>query len=549
VTALRLAEKGWRVSVAEQGRRISPADMHAAKARPYTRLFWQPPWLSRGYFVQHLFRHVGIIGGVGLGGGSLVWAAVMLPPRPGFYAAAVWRRLGLDMQRELAPHLTRAAGMLGVTPNPRLTRQDDYLRATAARMGAAERFAAVPQAIYFGPPDETLPDPYFGGEGPARSGCRFCAGCISGCPYGAKNSLDQNYLYLAERRGARLLTQRRATRIEPLPGGGYALHLDSSAGAAPLRMTARHVVLAAGVVGTLELLLRAREIDRTLPRLSPRLGQGVRTNSEALTYVLSRDPDEDLSDGATLSSSFHADAHTHITQNRFDRAYRFVRWLALPMVDDPRPLRRALRTLLALFTRPRDSLTHLFARHYTRRLTALTVMQDDDSSLDFTLARPWWAPWRRRLASRPPRAGRRAPSYLPIANRATRIFAELSGGIPLSGAPEVLGDRAMTAHILGGCAMGVDAQDGVIDAGHQVHGHPGLFVVDASAIPANLGVNPSLTIAALAERFASLRPAAAQRGWTAIPRAPRYAPQRPRQHNSAATVRAEAGPNLRQRRP
>lgn len=508
VSALRLAEAGQRVIVTEQGQRIGPEEMRAAKARPYTRLNWAPALGQRGYFSQRIFRHVGILGGVGLGGGSLVWGAVMLPPKPRFYAADVWQRLGLDFEAELAPHLDTARRMLGVATNPRMSAQDDFLRATAQRMGAGETFGPVPQAIHFGEPGRTVADPYFDGAGPARTGCVFCAGCLSGCPHGAKSSLDQNYLHLAARHGADIRTGLRAERITPLDsmssegGGGYAVDFAAMDGGPAQRITARRLVLAAGVLGTVELLLTARDVHRTLPDVSPRLGETVRTNSEALTFILNRDAKIDLTDGASISSDFHADAHTHITQNRMDGAYRIMRWMAVPMIDDAHPLRRAIKTLLALVLRPDIVWRNAFARRYTQRLTTLTVMQDDDSGVGLTLRRPWWAPWRRRLASTPPAHGKRAPSYLAVANRATRIFADVSGGIPMSSSAEAIGGRAMTAHILGGCPMGSSPDDGVIDADHQIFGYPGLYVVDGSAIPANLGVNPSLTITAMAERFA-----------------------------------------------
>lgn len=506
VSALRLAEKGWRVHVVEQGRHIGPDEIRQAKAAPLRKFMWQPALGQRGYLVQHLFKHVGILGGVGVGGGSLVWGAVMLPPKPGFYDAPVWAELGIDMQAELDPHLDTARRMLGVNTNPRHGQQDDYLQATAKAMGRGETFGAVPQAIYFGLEAQSVNDPYFDGAGPRRTGCQFCGECIAGCEYGAKNSLDHNYLHLAQQAGATVQADTRAERIEPDRGGGYQVTVRGPGGRQVLRV--RKLVLAAGVIGTLELLLQARDVHASLPNISPRCGAVVRTNSEALTGILSRDADENLlTDGATISSDFYADDATHITQNRIPPALgAIMRLMFVPMVETSSAWRRALRSVASLLLRPRDTLTTWFARNWSQRMTTLTVMQNDDSGVALRLGRRWWAPWRRRLVSGPPAAGRMAPSHLPLANAATQAYAEASGGIALSSVMESVGGKAMTAHILGGCPMGASADTGVIDADHQVHGYPGLYVVDGAAIPANLGVNPSLTITAMAERFAARQP-------------------------------------------
>lgn len=507
VSALRLAEKGWKVAVLEQGRQIGPDQIRAAKRRPLTQAQWLPRLGFKGFFVQHSFRHVGILGGVGVGGGSLVWGAVMLPPKPAFYEAPVWRELAMDMRAELAPHLDRARQMLGVVTNPGHGQQDDDLRATARAMGREQSWGKVPQAIYFGGEDKVggspPVDPYFDGAGPLRSPCRRCGECLSGCEFGAKNSLDYNYLHLAQRAGATIHPESQVRRIQPAPGGGYRVSVGHPWRRGPERVIrARRVVLAAGVIGSLELLLRGRDAWGDLPGVSPRCGEMVRTNSEALTAIFNPDATIDQSaDGAAISSDFYADEKTHITQNRLAPSMSILRWLFVPMTDGPARGRRVLATLLALFSWNR--LRSLLARNWTRRVTTLTVMQDDDSGVSLRWKRGLFG-W--RLQSGLPANGRLAPSYLPKANEATRIYAQVSGGVALSSVQEALAGKAMTAHILGGCPMGASAASGVIDAGHQVHGHPGLFVVDGSAIPANLGVNPSLTITAMAERFAALQP-------------------------------------------
>lgn len=505
-SALRLTEKGWRVGVAEQGRRIGQDDIKAAKAS-MRKLLWMPGLGMRGYFVQHMFKHVNVVGGVGVGGGSLVWGAVMLPPKDQFYDDPLVRRLGIDLRSELAPHLQTARRMLGVQVNPHLTKQDEYLRLAARNMGVEDSFGPLQSAVFFGEPDRTVPDPYFNGEGPARTGCNFCGGCLTGCPTGAKNALYHNYLYLAERKGAAILPDRKADRIEPLPGGGYRVSFVDPAKGRPLdTITASKVIIAAGVVGTVELLFQNRDLYATLPGISKTLGQVVRTNSEALTAVL-HPKGENMIDGTAISSDFYADPHTHITQNRFDRGYRFMKSYMGPLVDGEKPGRRALRTLLAMITRPGVMLSNLLARNWEERITVFTVMQDHDNAVKLRYRKRWFSPFRPVLGS-DELPGAKLPSYLPPANQVAREFAKVSGGTPMNFLTESLGGTTTTAHILSGCPMGDSAAVSVIDANHEVHGAPGLFVVDGSSIPANIGVNPSLTITAMAERFAERQPAA-----------------------------------------
>lgn len=506
VSALRLSEKGWRVAVTEQGRRIGTKEIGAAKKSMF-KLLWMPKIGLRGYFVQHMFKHVNVVGGVGVGGGSLVWGAVMLEPKDEFYEDPQVTRLGIDLRGELAPHLKTARRMLGVQVNPHLTKQDEFLREAARRMGAEDSFGPTPNAVFFGEPDKEVADPFFGGEGPSRKGCNFCGGCLTGCPIGAKNSLDKNYLYLAERKGAKVLPERKAKRIEPLPGGGYRVtFVNPTTGRKLGAITATRVIVSAGVVGTTDLLFQNRDRFKTLPGISMTLGGVVRTNSEAITAVL-HPKGENMIDGTAISSHFHADEHTHITQNRFDRGYRFMKAYMGPLVDGHEPGRRALRTLGAIVKKPGVMLRNLFAKNWEERITIFTVMQDLDNAIRLRYRKRWFSPFAPTLGSAAlPGAG--LPSYLPPANRVAREFADAAGGTPMNFLSESLAGTTTTAHILSGCPMGISAEDSVIDSNHEVHGAPGLYVVDGSSIPANIGVNPSLTITAMAERFAALQPAA-----------------------------------------
>jgi cholesterol oxidase len=511
VSALRMAEKGYRVLVVEQGRHVSPDDMAAAGEDPKRLLRLPALGLRQGFFAQEVYRHVSLVRGIAVGGGSVVWAAVMLEPKQAFYDDPAWGRLpGRDWRQELAPHYATASRMLGVSPNPRQTQQDHWLRETARQLGAEDSYGPVTQAIFFDDPDREHPDPFFDGAGPSRRGCTFCARCATGCAQGAKNSLDKNYLHLAQGLGATILAERQVQRITPLAGagGGYRLELHHpwDRGVPIETITAGKVIVAAGVVGTLELLLACRERYRTLPKLSPVLGQHVRTNSESILPVTARDPATDVSDGATISSHFYI-GPSHVTQNRFSPSHRILRWQTGPLVSDPVPWRRALRTLWQFVAHPLDATISMRAgRRWSARTSLLTVMQTADNQLAFGYGRSVLRGFRWGLLSSVPAHETRAPSYLPQANVIAAVFAKVSGGVAGNALLESIGNASMTAHVLGGCVMGGSAADGVIDERHEVFGYPGLFVVDASAIPANVGVNPSLTITAMAERAMALMP-------------------------------------------
>lgn len=508
VSALRLAQKGYRVLVLEQGRRLSPEDLAAAGRSP-TELVWAPALGLKGFFAQDVFRHVGIVRGIAVGGGSVVYAAVLLEPHEAFYRDPAWVNLSTDWRSELAPHYATARQMLGVSNNPYHGIQDDWLQQTAEGMGAGHTFGTVPQGIFFGDPQRSTADPFFAGQGPARTGCNQCGRCITGCAYGAKNSLDYNYLYLAEQLGVQVRPEHQVTHLESLAGGGYRVHVrhpwDRQQPRAAL--TARHVILAAGALGTQEILFASRDRYRTLPRLPAALGEHVRTNSEAIVGILSNDRNTDVTHGATISSHFYADSRTHITQNRFPQSYSFMKLYMGPLVNGERPVARAWRTLVTLLRHPWRSTVSLRARNWHKRISVLTVMQQADNELAFGYGRTLLRGGRYGLKSRVSRGGR-PPSYLPQANAAAQTFAKVSHGTPLNTLMESVANLSVTAHILGGAVMAATPEAGVIDSNHQVFGHPGLYVVDGAAIPANVGVNPSLTITALAERFAARFPAA-----------------------------------------
>lgn len=403
--------------------------------------------------------------------------------------------------------------MLGCAPNPSFTEMDRFLKSTAEALGVEDTFGQAPLGIYFGESGVTVLDPYFDGDGPTRTGCLLCGACLTGCPNNAKNTLDKNYLYLAEFQGAVVLPLHKVTCIKPEPGGGY--QVDSINPFHPRQkhrpLHASRVVLAAGVLGTLDLLFRCRDEYKTLPDLSPTLGQVVRTNSEAVVGILSRDKTADLTRGPTISTHFYLGERTHITQNRFPRGYSFMKWYNGPLVDDEQPLRRTLKTIWAFIRHPLDSTSSFRARSWHRRISALTVMQHLDNQVSLRFGRGLFTLFGKGLQSRLV-PGKGAPAYLPEANRAARMFAEQSGGIPGNSLIESLFNMSVTAHILGGCPIAADREQGVIGVDHQVFDYPGLYVVDGSALPVNVGVNPSLTIAALAEHAMSRIPSKNSQG-------------------------------------
>ena len=478
VAALRLAETGARVLVVEQGRRHSPEDLDRAGRRT-SSLVWAPALGRTGPLRQTALRHAFIASGVGVGGGSLVYAAVHLRAPDETFRAPGWKAAGITSSAELAEHYALAESWLGATRSPVHGLQDDWLRAAASDLGVADTFGAARQGIDF-------------------DACTRCGQCISGCPNESKFTTGATYLATAERHGARVWPLTRAHRIDPVAGGGYRVTVGPTLGRSARRaVLARRVILGAGVLGTTELLLACRDRHVSLPALSPTLGTRVRTNSESFAVIVQPPGGPDLMDGPTISSDLWPDAQTHVTNNRFPDSYAFMRFFVSPLVDGPDPRRRR-RALAGAYARELPEIARQFAdRRWNRRATILTVMQHAESELRLELRR---SPLGWSLASALAPGQQRTPTCLPQASASARAVARASGGRAYGSLQETLFDLSTTAHILGGVPIGESPDEGVISADHQVHGYPGMYVVDGSAVPGNLGVNPSLTITALAER-------------------------------------------------
>lgn len=501
VAALRLTEKGYRVGVLEAGRRFADDELPQTSWR-LRRYLWAP-WLGC-YGVQrmHLLPDVLVMAGAGVGGGSLNYANTLYRPPAAFFRESPWGHI-TDWERELAPYYEQAERMLGVRENPTFTAADEVMRSVAEELGVGQTFTSTPVGVFFGEPGARVPDPFFGGAGPDRTGCTECGSCMTGCRVGAKNTLVKNYLYLAERAGATIHPMTTVEEVRPRAGGGYTVTGRVTGGIRRPRatFTADQVVVAAGTYGTARLLLSMRDRG-LLPKLSPRLGAVVRTNSEAVLAAAARTRSVDFTHGVAITSSFHPDDHTHIEPVRYGKGSNVIGLLQALLTDGGGRVPRPLRAVGVALRNPGAFLRTLSVRHWSERTVIALVMQTDDNSLELAGKKGLFG--RRRLTSRPG-PGAPPPEWIPVGHEVIRRVAERIGG-DAGGSLLDLVNIPMTAHFLGGCTIGDSAATGVVDPYLRAYGHEGLHVVDGSVVSANLGVNPSLTITAQAERAMALWP-------------------------------------------
>jgi cholesterol oxidase len=502
VSALRLAEKGYRVLVLEKGKRFGAEDF-AKTNRELSRWMWKPSLGLHGIFEMTFLRHVTILHGVGVGGGSLTYANTLPMPTDGFYDSRSWGHLA-NWKAELAPHYTTARRMLGAVKNTHLTPADAVLKRIAKEIGREDHFDTPHVSVYFGEPGKEVKDPYFGGEGPTRTGCIECGACMTGCRHGAKNSLDKNYLYLAEKRGAVVRPETEVLAVREKAGGGFVVETRASLGKGEVeRIEAARVIFAGGVMGTIPLLLKMKEDPNGLPRLSDRLGDFVRTNSESLIGVGSPDTEEDFSRGIAITSILHTDEHSHIEPVRYGPGSSFFQKLVLPHAPGKNALVRVAGVIARLAKNARAWAKGYTTDEYSQRTAILLYMRTLEGSLKFRLGRSALTGFRRGLVSELDPGSEAPQAFIPEATDLAERFARHVKGVTGTLFAETLIGSPTTAHILGGACMGASAADGVIDARHRVFGYDGLFVIDGSAVSANPGVNPSLTITALAERAMS----------------------------------------------
>ncbi len=519
VSALRLAEKGYRVVVLEAGKRWRTEDFPRTNWN-LRKFLWLPKLFCYGIQRLTLLRDVLVLSGAGVGGGSLVYANTLLEPGEEAFQRGTWPR-GTDWQRVLAPHYATARRILGVTTTPRLWEGDRELLEFARSLGKEDTFRPTEVAVLFSRPGESpgqeVGDPFFDGQGPARKTCVYCGGCMVGCRHHAKNTLDKNYLYFAEKLGAEVRPETLVTGLREDGRGGYLVTTRRSTapfggiGGIVDRLLGRHdrtalgargVVLAAGALGTVNLLLACREAG-ALPRLSPALGSYVRTNSEALCGATARSGARDYSQGIAIASGFHPAPDTYMEVVRYPNGSDAMSFLGTLLIDGGSRLGRPLRWLASCVRHPIDFLRTLNPFGWAKRSTIVLVMQSIDNSLRLVRRRRWSWPFAKHLTSRRDPGQPPIPSYIPVANQAARFLARRIDAFPSSSINEVVANVPTTAHILGGAAMASTPADGVIDARNRVYGYDNLYVVDGSMIPANLGVNPSLTITAMAEHAMS----------------------------------------------
>jgi len=505
VSAMRLAEKGYSVLVLEKGKRYNDEDF-AMTNLAFWKYIWMPAIRSFGILQISLLKGVMVLHGAGVGGGSLGYANVLEVPGADTFSQPAWND-PLPWGEVLMPHYAAAQRMLGVDSNPRLWKTDEVMRQIAAERGLDGSFRATEVGVFFGEPEVTVPDPFFHGAGPARTGCRHCGGCMIGCRYNAKNTLPKNYLYFATKYGAEIQAECAVRQIRPLGNGDngaarYEVLYSSSTslfGGRRRRVAARNVVISAGVLGTVKLLLDCRDRYATLPRLSKHLGERARTNSEALLGSNARRSDIDYSQGIAISSIFRADEVTRIEPVRYPAGSDLMKILDAPLISqgDAIPL-RLLKSLGWLLGHPLDFLRVQLFPGWAKRTTIILVMQNIDNAMRLRLGRSLLTLFKKDLVGEPYGAPE-IRARVDTGHDITRAFAEKTNGIPLGSIGENLLNLPTTAHILGGCPVGKTPESGVVDETLAVHNYPGLYVVDSSIMPANLGVNPALTIAALAE--------------------------------------------------
>ena len=504
VSAMRLSQKGYKVCVIEVGKRWK-ADDFADKNWNVRKYMWYPYIGCYGIQRMNFLKDVFILSGAGVGGGSLNYANTLYVPPDVFFERENVKKLG--GKKELMPYYELAKKMLGVTPNPVHTVQDDLMKETAATFGREHTFTPTPVAVYFGEEGKVADDPYFEGEGPERVGCELCGKCMTGCKKDAKNTLDKNYLYFAEKFGTEIIPQHKVIDVIPLSengSSGYEIRTKKITGlfgkSRGKTLRAKGVVFSAGTLGTLELLLKMKDKKR-LPRLSDRIGEISRTNSEAIIFVKSKSRDVDFSKGVAITSSVHPDENTHIEPVRYGKGDDFMWLLTGVLTEGGGPLPRQIKALFTALFHPFNFLRIMNPIGWAYRTVILLVMQPLDNYINIRRKRRLLWPFNKTLTSEFG-TDKKNPTWIPIGSEFGRRLAKKMDAVPGNVTTENLMDAPLTAHIMGGCTVGT----GVIDEENRVMGYQNMLIVDGSQVPENLGVNPALSITALSERAMSFVP-------------------------------------------
>ncbi len=509
VAALRLAEKGYSVAVLECGSRFEDDDFAESTLREPRRYFFSPKLGMRGVLRMTFFKDVFVVSGSGVGGGSLGYANTLYRARPAFFEDAQWA--GLDnWELALAPHYDTAERMLGVAEYEGIGPADKLLQEYGEEIGVGETFTNTRVGVFFDQPGKEVPDPYFEGEGPDRTGCMRCGSCMVGCRHGAKNTLVKNYLWFAEKLGVRIFPERQVTEVRPLGAAdgsdGYAISAERSGSwfhSEQRTLRAKGVVVAAGALGTNQLLANCKH-EGALPRLSDQVGAVIRTNSESIQAVTAPDDERDFSRSVAITSSIYPDPDTHIEVVTYGQAGDAMSGTFTAMTGAGTKLTRPLQWLAAMLRHPLQTLRSLVPFKWSRRTVILLVMQTVDAAMHLQPKRKLFGRGVRLQTEQDP--NRPNPTFIPAAEQVARWFAQRTGGMAQSALTESLRNTPTTAHILGGAVIGPSPEQGVVDAANRAYGYENLLVTDGASIPANPGVNPSLTITAKAEHAMSLIP-------------------------------------------
>ncbi len=501
VSALRLSEKGYKVLVIEKGRWFTKPEDFPETNWNLRKWMWMPKLGMQGLFKLTFYRHVAILSGVAVGGGSVVYANTLPVPKSEFYNSGHWNGLE-NWEETLKPFYSTAKRMLGAEKHPYMSRSDKAMLQLAKDMGNEKAFDKTDVAVYFGKVGVTVPDPYFDGKGPDRTGCNLCGGCMLGCRFNAKNTLDKNYLHLAQQLGAEIIAEKEVYDVVPLSedgSAGYEIRYKDSLSWFPKKgsVKAKGVIFAGGVLGTMDLMLKLK--DTSLPNISDKLGTGIRTNSESLIGVTTFDKDVSFSEGIAIGSIVNIDEHRHIEPVKYSEGAGFWRIFMAPMVQGKNIFIRFFNMLKDFFLHPLDNLKVFFVDDWSKKTHILLYMESIDSTL--SLKRTKVGIMKTNLDTGP------APTaFNPKAQELAHKIEKIINGKAMVMSTETLLGIPTTAHILGGACMGKDASSGVIDKNNHVFNYKNMMVCDGSMMSANPGVNPSLSITAISERAMSLIP-------------------------------------------
>ena len=499
VSALRLSEKGYKVLVIEKGKRYHSKDFPKTNWH-LKKWLYLPSFRLFGIMKMTFFSHIGVLSGVGVGGGSLVYANTLAKPKKAFYQTGSWAELA-DWENELNPFYKTASNMLGAAVNPTLELGDLYLKNLAIDQNREPHFKHTKVSIFFGEPDITVADPYFGGKGPERTGCNNCGGCMTGCRYNAKNTLDKNYLYLAEKNGVEILAEQEVVDIKEFNSGESSKYEITYRDSTKLKkrkkkVASKGIVFAGGVLGTVKLLVKLK--NTSLPKLSHMVGYDVRTNNEGLILSVSADKEKDFSKGIAIGSIYHPNENTHLEPVRYAKGSGFWRIGVLPFVVGRNTFSRLFKILKAFYSHPLTYFKLYTVKDFAKQSIVLLFMQHVENKLQFSKG---IFRLKSKLIS-----GSKPTAFIPEAKEIVEQYNKISGGKSFVYVSESIFNIPSTAHILGGAVMGANISEGVIDKNNKVFGYPNMYICDGSTISANPGVNPSLTITAISERAMSKVP-------------------------------------------